>query len=253
MLFVGAAIIVIGLLVCLFALLCSESNANSKHTHPPKSSQLMRQYPNAESRTAKPGAKNQSHPQNKIESIFSSLRGWIVANEKWINASSTSIIAIFTIILAVGTIALFCATRNLVSDARNTAEKQLRAYVFATPQELLILLITELAIRYFIQNTGQTPAYKVRHGSKLEILPYPLPKDFVVSSPNELIGGNSLGESVPLNGEGYVNFAGNPAMLKQSGQRIYLVVLIRYLQRWTTNTPRECVFPSLILMPWLRL
>jgi hypothetical protein len=43
------------------------------------------------------------------------------------------IIAAFTVILAIATWRLWLATRDLVREARNTAEKQLRAYVNVEP------------------------------------------------------------------------------------------------------------------------
>jgi hypothetical protein len=85
---------------------------------------------------------------------------WI-SDEKVIAGVGT----IFTGLLAFATLFLFFATRNLVSDARDTAQRQLRAYVYAEvvpskykakPDEPWIW-----AISIFLKNTGQTWARNV--------------------------------------------------------------------------------------------
>lgn len=138
-----------------------------------------------------------------------------------------TLIAFFTAGLFVATWFLWLATRGLVSGADRTAERQLRAYVFVQAQNIHISDDT-IAVRYEFRNTGQTPAYNVRHAGKLEILPSPLPADFVIVSPTDLGGGNSLGNGVPYAGESKILYTGTPAALKVDKTRIYLIVIVKY-------------------------
>ena len=155
-------------------------------------------------------------------------------------AIGTGFIALFTIVLAFATGFLWLSTRNLVIDAKQTAERQLRAYVFVQPTQTNITDDT-ISIRYVFQNTGQTPAYDVRHASKLEILPEPLPPGFKFVSPTNFIGGNSLGNGVPFGGEARVMFAGHPGSLKRESKRIYLVVIVKYIDTFKQErTTRMC-------------
>jgi hypothetical protein len=64
-----------------------------------------------------------------LESCWSKFKEKIVSNEKLIAATT----AAFTIVLAIATGFLAWATINLVWDGRETAERQLRAYVYAAP------------------------------------------------------------------------------------------------------------------------
>src|SRR5205823_3382553 len=47
----------------------------------------------------------------------------------FVHHNGEALIAAFTVILALSTIFLWVATRDLVKDARNTAERELRAYI----------------------------------------------------------------------------------------------------------------------------
>ena len=100
---------------------------------------------------------------------------------------ATVISAIATVFLAVFTWRLFSATKKLVDDGSDKSEKQLRAYVSIRPAENGCNLNQ---INFLIKNHGQTPANNVRHTSAVQILPRPLPNDFILSydesSTNEL-------------------------------------------------------------------
>lgn len=77
--------------------------------------------------------------------------------------NAEAIIAAFTILLALSTIFLWVATRDLVRGAEKTAERQLRAYVFAYNGQVNVVQIgatKTLAYKLSIElrNFGQTPA-----------------------------------------------------------------------------------------------
>jgi hypothetical protein len=71
-----------------------------------------------------------------------------------------TLLVVFTFVLSVATVFLWLSTRRLVKGAENTAERQLRAYVFSerariedafSPKGGSVLVV--------IKNFGQTPAY----------------------------------------------------------------------------------------------
>jgi hypothetical protein len=70
-------------------------------------------------------------------------------------------LVVVTFLLFLATAGLYCATRDLVKDAEDTAERQLRAYVL--PEKALLLNINDATPRYIFhaKNYGQTPAHEL--------------------------------------------------------------------------------------------
>jgi hypothetical protein len=64
---------------------------------------------------------------------------WVVSNEHFLVAFSTMIMGAFTVVLAIATAFLYLATRALVKGGEQTAERQLRAYVFSAARQLLMV------------------------------------------------------------------------------------------------------------------
>jgi hypothetical protein len=132
---------------------------------------------------------------------------------------------------------------------KDTAERQLRAYVGVSPLSIDIQgPSARVAVRYEVKNTGQTPAHNVRHAASLEIWPFPLPKDFIVASPTDYIGGMSVGNSGTVSGEGFRSMGGpisfqTISQIHSSGQRIYLAVIVKYFDIFgiVERTTRLCV------------
>jgi hypothetical protein len=79
------------------------------------------------------------------------------------------IIVLFTAILALATGLLWWSTRSLVLDARDTAQRQLRAYVGPFSMEMEVYPYEKggfvAMVHADLRNFGQTPAYDVRHSS----------------------------------------------------------------------------------------
>jgi len=67
-------------------------------------------------------------------------------------------------------------THQLVVDGRNTAERQLRAYVFVNTVTLSYQPNQAPRAKITIKNSGQTPAYKVTHWSAMNVAEFPLKK-----------------------------------------------------------------------------
>jgi hypothetical protein len=83
-------------------------------------------------------------------------------------------------LLAFITILLWLATRDLVETSKDTAERQLRAYVHIIGRNFLIQGVEHerFVNQFSIHNVGQTPAYKLQAETVTRPLPHPLPANF---------------------------------------------------------------------------
>lgn len=90
-----------------------------------------------------------------------------------VTAAGTAALAFLTLTLAAGTLFLWLATRRLVKESEETAERQLRAYIFP---ENVIVDATHGVLRYTItfKNCGQTPAYDVTLYTTMAAAVYPM-------------------------------------------------------------------------------
>lgn len=80
--------------------------------------------------------------------------------------TETSRLVIVTAALSAFTFALFVATYLLVKDAKETGQKELRAYVGIKPDPNEFPTLDELhtkGLKFIIVNYGQTPAHDVEH------------------------------------------------------------------------------------------
>lgn len=92
---------------------------------------------------------------------FAGIYCFFAAHEKFWLAVGTLILAIATTILGIATIFLSRRTRQLVEGAEQTAERQLRAYVFIKKPRIVGLFDSGgITLTCKIQNFGQTPAYE---------------------------------------------------------------------------------------------
>jgi len=89
MFLIGSIAILIGLIVVVFSLVCTNQKHNGEY--------LPSNYQQAANLQIS-GSANQNP------------KSWIEANEKTINAISTAFIAAFTVLVATGTMFLWCAT-----------------------------------------------------------------------------------------------------------------------------------------------
>jgi hypothetical protein len=106
----------------------------------------------------------------KIQEYWDSFISFLESHDKIVAGVSTIFIALFTIVLAVVTLFLWIATRDLVTGAENTAERQLRAYVFV--QGGVIKLInndTAVMAEVTLKNFGQTPGYEFETWTNIKI------------------------------------------------------------------------------------
>lgn len=120
------------------------------------------------------GAKEQSY------FLFSLLAKFRCTGD-FIHVNADSIVAVFTIVLAIATIRLWISTNRLWEGAERASERQLRAYVSAKVESIM-LEADGKTLRAFvkIKNRGQTPAFNVKIPSAVNILPAP-PQSFLVA------------------------------------------------------------------------
>jgi hypothetical protein len=99
--------------------------------------------------------------ENKHRNYWERFVCYVEARNKFFTAFGTLIIAAFTVCLAFATVFLYTATRNLVEGADETAEKQLRAYVFIKDGGIAITPDgVGFVFGVIYKNFGKTPAYQ---------------------------------------------------------------------------------------------
>ena len=85
--------------------------------------------------------------------------------DRWL-VRLTAILAVATVLLVIATGFLWWSTKSLVKGAEETAERQLRAYVFVAESEIRNVGTNLIQAAVTIRNTGQTPAYDVTMSTK---------------------------------------------------------------------------------------
>ncbi len=156
-----------------------------------------------------------------------------------ITAAATVFLAILTLTLALGTFGLWLATRRLVRGAGDTAERQLRAYVFLENAFFEKTGADTWAIHYRIKNFGQTPAHKVEVADIAKVVEWKNETTIIPEPDND---GMAFGSMAP-GGDFFdndVNVADQCSLhdLTFGVKDIYLVGIIKYidvfeLRRWT--------------------
>jgi hypothetical protein len=102
----------------------------------------------------------------KCNNYWKTFLSWAASNDKAITAISTMCIASFTLTLFIATWLLWCS-------GERHAERQLRAYVNVDGAEVSFKPGETVAL-VSIKNSGQTPAYNVRHRTVIWVAECPL-------------------------------------------------------------------------------
>ncbi|MHB8268812.1 hypothetical protein [Bradyrhizobium sp.] len=122
--------------------------------------------------------------------ILISLR-WIAGvthkYEGLITAAFTVVLAIFTGRLWYSTDKLWGATTDLVKGAEDTAQRQLRAYVYVDPGNGEIRIGLPISIAMLVKNAGQTPAHETRVWTKVEVIDFPLRENLKIELPDDAV------------------------------------------------------------------
>jgi hypothetical protein len=82
-------------------------------------------------------------------------------------------------LLVFVTVWLVLVTKALVDGSKETAERQLRAYVHIVGKEFLVQGVDgeRFVNQFSVLNAGQTPAYKLRIDTVTKVLVHPLPEN----------------------------------------------------------------------------
>jgi hypothetical protein len=131
----------------------------------------------------------------------------------------------------------------LVRGADSNAQRQLRAYLFVEPKGISFNEADGmLLVNYSVVNTGQTPAYNVRHFCSPRVMPYPLPSD-----PLNTIAINPSLSKVSIGaGKSSIGNGGTRVIDDGTGpnpkERIYFVGLVIYVDAFgLDHSTRWCV------------
>jgi hypothetical protein len=83
-------------------------------------------------------------------------------------------------LLFLATLGLWYATWSLVRDAKETSQRQLRAYLSANPTQIASAEREErfVQITFKLKNHGQTPAREIHHIFGFDVFSNPLPEGF---------------------------------------------------------------------------
>jgi hypothetical protein len=123
------------------------------------------------------------------------------------------------------------AAKQTVDEIRANAERELRAYVYVRPKEMLWYVdLKKLIVKNSVTNTSKTPAYDIRHFADAGFQRYPFPNDFVVQDPPFRIGTPklSIGPSEAFVGTYDMTIEGDVRVLTETGQRVYLSGQVTY-------------------------
>jgi hypothetical protein len=149
----------------------------------------------------------------------------------WWHELRTDPVATFTALLTVVTALLWWATRRLVKGAEDTAERQLRAYLFIDEAQLIVS-DAAATVASTIRNFGQTPAKRIRNTARITIQPAAYPFAFEPLEHVDAPGNAMLGPRTHLNSTQPVQYPqdGYPllALLESGATTVYFQSLITY-------------------------
>jgi hypothetical protein len=102
-----------------------------------------------------------------------------------------TLVAAFTALLFFATLALWWSTRSLVRGAEETAQRQLRAYVFVETASITHVDDNEGVPEAIvtIKNFGQTPAYRLVNLTSLALCRYPAPPHIASAMEQDMLAG----------------------------------------------------------------
>jgi len=136
------------------------------------------------------------------------------------------------------------AARDSIRLAQNTAERQLRAYIYTNELTIIARVndrTTSAAVQVQIKNFGSTPAYKVRHATCLKKLKHPLPEDFVVDSPENAVSEVGIAPSHVIYRR--ENLPDDPIFHLDDDEMYYIFGVIKYFDTFRNfeRTTKYCL------------
>lgn len=151
----------------------------------------------------------------------------------WFDIASLIVVSATLFFVALYTV----LTGYLAWIARDTARRQLRAYVVVGQDGNFNIEPQRLTSAFPIRNVGQTPAQGVHYAARLEILNYPVTDDPFVQYPIDIASGAQQTQTVlapqtSINGRGRLQGdwtqEGVAQVLAHSTRRLHCFGLIEY-------------------------
>ncbi len=156
--------------VATIALICcaaGQAAPSARSTSPTPAKSVVR---SVDSVLSKPVEVNVVSLPAQTPTITQSSAPFVIHVDKWPAREtdwSAWAVALFTLVLAVATFLLWRSTEALANEARNTARRQLRAYVFPVQLEKAAGTSTEVTVA--VKNFGSTPAYGLASAARAEL------------------------------------------------------------------------------------
>jgi hypothetical protein len=148
------------------------SQNQTQGEHQPQANDSNTQPDINESANQKSG--NWSEYKKQVQQYWNSFIGFLISNDKLVFSFGIIVIVIFTGLLGISTLFLYTSTRDLVNGAAETAERQLRAYVFVKEAFVRNLEGPDPpTIHVYLKNFGQTPAYKLTNAGAVKFTTFP--------------------------------------------------------------------------------
>jgi len=145
-----------------------------------------------------PAKPDENHPKENVPTTKRDSPSWF-RFFRWPDGTTTLVIILTLIVIADQTKQTAIAaeaTQQSVVEGKDTAKRQLRAYLIVNIGGA-IYQEREKGLKFegkpLLVNTGQTPARKVRYKAKSAILPFPPSDNFVFEEVGEDIGFGMLG------------------------------------------------------------
>lgn len=173
------------------------------------------------------------HERESHEHFYKSPEWWV--------AILTAALVVVTWRLVSYTKKLWASTADLVRDAGDKSERELRAYVSATPYELpRFLPENHVQIKFLLVNHGKTPASDFRIACKIVVWPFPLPLGWDFGGDYSPILGTPIlfpdgTRSVLFNSPDILTRETVSEILDQNARRVYIAGAVEYRDVFGAN------------------
>jgi hypothetical protein len=168
-------------------------------------------------------------PHDKVkadEHLYESPEWWI--------AVLTAALVLVTWRLVGYTKKLWASTADLVKDAGDKSERELRAYISAVLYELPRFMADQSAqVKFLLTNHGKTPAHDFRISCKIAVWPFPLPQAWDFGGGYTAVSGAPIvfpdaQRSVTFTSDDVLSRQTIREILEDGTRRLYIAGVVQY-------------------------